>query len=72
MTLELFGEVLILAFLSIITIGAFIFVWAMAESTGLNNKKSRFDWVYSKLLYSYKIKVLHDELKLRDVKLEDL
>ncbi len=72
MTVLLLSQLVVLVFLLAVTMGTLVFVFWLWEATNMSSRKSKFDWVYSKLLYSYKIKVLHDELKLRNVKMEEL
>ncbi len=72
MTVLFLAQLLVVVFLGTVAVGSIIFVSWLWEATIVNSRKSKFDWVYSKLLYSYKIKVLYDELKLRDVKMEEL
>ncbi len=64
-----FIVVLILAAIAAIVI---VFAIALAQATSNYGRKEKFEWSYHKLLYSYKIKVLVDELRKRNVKMEDL
>lgn len=72
MTVLFVAELLVLVILAAIAGSTIIVTVGLAEFVGVNSKKGRFDWLYNKLLYSYKIKVLHDELKARDVDMEEL
>ncbi len=57
-------------------IGIGIYVWNLLSSqkrdSEFDRKQGLFEWHYEKLLLSYKTKVLKDEIKKRNVSMEDL
>lgn len=55
-----------------ILIGLWIVIKWLSARTEYESKRDKFDWYYTKHLLAYKIKVLQDELKNRNVKLEDI
>ncbi len=72
MGLEIFIGLFVLVFIGLgIAVFAYI-LKAIISSEKFSEKRDKFQWHFDKLLLAYKTKVLKDEIRKRQVTMEDL
>ncbi len=69
---NIIGQVFAIAIATGLTVIVWTGVFAFQEISKYMTKEKKFEWSYKKLLLSYKIKILTQDIIKRNVKMEEL